>query len=1038
MKTIYNQIKYIITKCVNSSLIINLISILIMWSFIIVYIFISMNRSYGQTTGDFRSLNNGNWATASSWETYNGSSWATASTYPGQNAGVYEATILAGDTISIPNTGITTNAMGKVTISGTLILNGGTTADDINFRINTSQIYITPGLTPYASITFLNKSALILPTDAIVRVWTAGLQGECNNHQSINIGSKVYAVCNGAPGDIFTFAELMAGGGTINSVIIPSATQICSGTTLTLSGSYLGAIANAPTYKWKSSGPQVLVFTPDSTTQNVTVTPTLNGTYLISLTVTTINEGTSYSNTDKFELTVYKKSAAPTSATSGKDTIMVSKSTTLTLAGGGGGENETIKWYSSSCGGTLVGTGNNITVSPTTTTTYYGRYEDATPCGNTSCVQTTIVVIPYANIWKGSLSTDFGTAGNWLDNKVPLTGENVTFDNNPDNDCILDMNRTIGDINNASVKNLNTSAYNLIIKGTTKFTGTGKINASTTGSVTYAGIVIQTLTSSNYSGNTIQNLIISNDKNVNLSGDLTISHLLNLSNGSLVINSNTLILNDSLKSTTGLLVGGTNSNLIINGTGTNITLPSINLKNLTLDRINGLTMGGSIQLFGILALTNGTLTVGANNLTLAGTSPSIENGVIDATHISSNIFFANEPPITLPNKTFSGSVNSIIMNSNGGITLSENLSISKDLQFNNGKIHTGSNALTFENTANDITGGNAYSYIDGFCKKIGNTAFTFAIGNSIVYAPLGISAANGVGNSSDYFVASYHGVDPHLTYDSTQHESTIAQISEVEYWILDRTGTNNVSVKLSWDARSGGVSLLSDLIVVRWDGTKWVNYGNTATTGNTSSGTITSDLVSNFSPFTLGSLRGSTNLLPITLSDFNVECKDNSPYISWTTSSELNNNYFEIEQSIDAIEWKTIYQAIGAGNSTTVKNYSYTGEYSSNTDYFYRLKSVDFDGRHHYSQILFLKSCSDNFTEFKIFPVPSKGIVNLKYSGDIDKISKMEVYNLIGERVFSNNGFLSAIDFSNHPNGTYYIIAYNGNNRVIEKFVISK
>ena len=145
-----------------------------------------------------------------------------------------------------------------------------------------------------------------------------------------------------------------------------------------------------------------------------------------------------------------------------------------------------------------------------------------------------------------------------------------------------------------------------------------------------------------------------------------------------------------------------------------------------------------------------------------------------------------------------------------------------------------------------------------------------------------------------------------------------------------------------------------------------------------------------------------------------------------------------MEQSINAIEWKTIHQITGAGNSTTIRNYAYTAEYSSNTDYFYRIKSVDFDGRHHYSPILFLKSCSENFSEFKIFPIPSKGIINLKYSGNIEKISKMEVYNPIGEQVFSNNGFIGTLDFSNHPNGTYYIIAYNGNNRVIEKFVISK
>ena len=54
---------------------------------------------------------------------------------------------------------------------------------------------------------------------------------------------------------------------------------------------------------------------------------------------------------------------------------------------------ETIHWYSGSCGGTPVGTGNGLSVSPTVTTTYYGRYEDGAPCNyNSACASVTITV----------------------------------------------------------------------------------------------------------------------------------------------------------------------------------------------------------------------------------------------------------------------------------------------------------------------------------------------------------------------------------------------------------------------------------------------------------------------------------------------------------------------------------------------------------------------------------------------------------------------------------------------------------------------
>ncbi|MDP4282346.1 MAG: T9SS type A sorting domain-containing protein, partial [Bacteroidota bacterium] len=94
-------------------------------------------------------------------------------------------------------------------------------------------------------------------------------------------------------------------------------------------------------------------------------------------------------------VTVDQKSADPTSATAIPAVICYGQSSVLSLQGGGGGNNETIHWYTSSCGGTSVGTGNGLSVSPTATTTYYGRYEDGSPCNyNSACAQVIITVNP--------------------------------------------------------------------------------------------------------------------------------------------------------------------------------------------------------------------------------------------------------------------------------------------------------------------------------------------------------------------------------------------------------------------------------------------------------------------------------------------------------------------------------------------------------------------------------------------------------------------------------------------------------------------
>ncbi|MCT4580989.1 MAG: T9SS type A sorting domain-containing protein [Flavobacteriales bacterium] len=68
-------------------------------------------------------------------------------------------------------------------------------------------------------------------------------------------------------------------------------------------------------------------------------------------------------------------------------------STKLSITGGTLNDNEAWEWYSASCGGTLLGTGDSIYVTPTTNTTYYAR--GAGGCANNgNCAAVAINVTP--------------------------------------------------------------------------------------------------------------------------------------------------------------------------------------------------------------------------------------------------------------------------------------------------------------------------------------------------------------------------------------------------------------------------------------------------------------------------------------------------------------------------------------------------------------------------------------------------------------------------------------------------------------------
>jgi len=86
-------------------------------------------------------------------------------------------------------------------------------------------------------------------------------------------------------------------------------------------------------------------------------------------------------------VTVNPNPVAPTLASLNRDNICKYDSGNIVLSVTGG-SGTTIRWFSGSCGGALVGTGNGLSIaSPTSSTVYFARWE--TSCGVSSCASVT-------------------------------------------------------------------------------------------------------------------------------------------------------------------------------------------------------------------------------------------------------------------------------------------------------------------------------------------------------------------------------------------------------------------------------------------------------------------------------------------------------------------------------------------------------------------------------------------------------------------------------------------------------------------------
>lgn len=109
--------------------------------------------------------------------------------------------------------------------------------------------------------------------------------------------------------------------------------------------------------------------------------------------------------------------------------------------------------------------------------------------------------------------------------------------------------------------------------------------------------------------------------------------------------------------------------------------------------------------------------------------------------------------------------------------------------------------------------------------------------------------------------------------------------------------------------------------------------------------------------------------LPVTLLSFSATQKANDIVLNWTTTKEVNNKGFEIERSLDGINFTTIGFVKGAHYHAEQYQYSFVDANVSQPTFFYRLKQIDIDGEATLSNVIAIKrsdvSTGDGFTLLK-------------------------------------------------------------------------
>lgn len=193
-------------------------------------------------------------------------------------------------------------------------------------------------------------------------------------------------------------------------------------------------------------------------------------------------------------------------------------------------------------------------------------------------------------------------------------------------------------------------------------------------------------------------------------------------------------------------------------------------------------------------------------------------------------------------------------------------------------------------------------------------------------------------------------------------------------------------------------------------------------------------------PVTLG-----PSPLPIELLSFTAYLNNDKVDLAWSTASERNNDFFNIEKSRDGRNFEEVMKVDGAGNSTTIINYFEIDQSPFTGISYYRLRQTDFNGELTYSNIVPVEYNPTGDPSISLFPNPtdtdSQAYLELNYfEGQevlvvLRDIQGREVYSKV-VITMSNNELVALNQDGLLSKGTYLITASSANKLYSKRLIV--
>ena len=387
--------------------------------------------------------------------------------------------------------------------------------------------------------------------------------------------------------------------------------------------------------------------------------------------------------------------------------------------------------------------------------------------------------------------------------------------------------------------------------------------------------------------------------------------------------------------------------------------------NFTNASSGALVNNGSLYIKGNLTNDQASMSAGTGTLYLNGSSAQAAGG----------------------SQTFK--TNNLETNNSSGITLNIDLSVAGAHTFSNGLIATSStpNYLIYE-SGSSHSGSTDSRHVNGWVKKNGSGNFTFPVGDATYLRDIAISSLSG----SSEFNCRYYTPTSNI-YNLF---SPLVKVKENEYWQLNQVSGGTAQITLNWNHSKVAMDniQIADIRASLYTGGNWTSIGGSASGNVTTTGTITSNATGTFGPITLGY---TSFPVPLKLLSFSAIRRTGISYLNWVTENEYNVNYFDVQRSYNGNSFTSIGN-VAARNSNFRETYYFEDHSALNGLAYYRIRSVDVDGKFSYSRIAVVSEYDLGAGSFSV--------INPVITGSITVLNKTGKSGTFEYNVFNNAGQL--------------------------------